>query len=72
LTYGSSTLQSKQWGTRRDEDKNRLNYRKHRLTFEEAIELFQSGADYLEISIMSTPGPKTVSSLSDRFAAESC
>ncbi len=32
-----------------DEEKNRLNQRKHGVSFHEACELFTSGADYLEI-----------------------
>jgi len=32
-----------------DDDKNLENQRKHRISFEEAAELFTSGVDYLEI-----------------------
>jgi hypothetical protein len=32
-----------------DDAKNRANQRKHRVSFEEASVLFQSGSDYLEI-----------------------
>jgi hypothetical protein len=32
-----------------DEEKNRLNQRKHGVSFAEAAELFESGVDYLEI-----------------------
>jgi len=32
-----------------DPAKNRLNRKRHRLSFEQATELFRSGADYLEI-----------------------
>jgi uncharacterized protein len=32
-----------------DGEKDRLNQRKHGLSFEEATELFRSGVDYLEI-----------------------
>ena len=32
-----------------DPAKNGLNRKRHRLSFEQAMELFRSGADYLEI-----------------------
>lgn len=46
-----------------DEAKNLANRRKHDLSFEEAAELFASGADYLEIF------DEAHSELEDRFIA---
>jgi uncharacterized DUF497 family protein len=34
-----------------DPAKNRVNRREHRMSFEDAAELFRSGADYLEIYV---------------------
>lgn len=46
-----------------DESKDRSNRRKHGVSFDEAAELFRSGADYLEIFDIAH------SNLEDRFIA---